>query len=130
MNRAVRKRKSITLEKKIEIINASEDAENKSDLAGLFDLNRETVRDILRNKESIMKAAEEGMNLQRAKLRKAANGEIEEAVLNWAKRMRSQNLPITGDLMKVSSKKHKTFGSLMGGLKFFSDAHDSFSKKR
>ena len=130
MNRAVRKRKSITLEKKIEIINASEDAKNKSDLAGLFDLNRETVRDILRNKESIMKAAEEGMNLQRAKLRKAANGEIEEAVLNWAKRMRSQNLPITGDLMKVSSKKHKTFGSLMGGLKFFSDAHDSFSKKR
>lgn len=130
MNRAVRKRKSITLEKKIEIINSSEDAKNKSDLAGLFDLNRETVRDILRNKESIMKAAEEGMNLQRAKLRKAANGEIEEAVLNWAKRMRSQNLPITGDLMKVSSKKHKTFGSLMGGLKFFSDAHDSFSKKR
>ena len=130
MNRAVRKRKSITLEKKIEIINSSEDAKNKSDLAGLFDLNRETVRDILRNKESIMKAAEEGMNLQRAKLRKAANGEIEEAVLNWAKRMRSQNLPITGDLMKVSSKKHKTFGSLMGGLKFFSDAHDIFSKKR
>jgi len=130
MNRAVRKRKSFTLEKKIEIINSSEDAKNKSDLAGLFDLNRETVRDILRNKESIMKAAEEGMNLQRAKLRKAANGEIKEAVLNWAKRMRSQNLPITGDLMKVSSKKHKTFGSLMGGLKFFSDAHDSFSKKR
>ena len=77
-----------------------------------------------------MKAAEEGMNLQRAKLKKAANGEIEEAVLNWAKRMRSQNLPITSDLMKVSSKKHKTFGSLLGDLKFFSDAHDLFSKKR
>ena len=117
MNRAVRKRKSITLEKKIEIINSSEDAKNKSD--GLFDLNRETVRDILRNKESIMKAAEEWMNLQRAKLRKAANGEIEEAVLNWAKRMRSQNLPITGDLMKVSSKKHKTFGEFNGRPKIF-----------
>ena len=104
MNRAVRKRKSITLEKKIEIINAAEDAKNKVDLAGRFDLNRETVRSILRNKESIMKAAEEGMNLQRAKLKKAANGEIEEAVLNWTKRMRSQNLPITGDLMKVSRK--------------------------
>ena len=44
MNRAVRKPKSITIEKKIEIINAAEDAKNKVDLAGRFDLNRETVR--------------------------------------------------------------------------------------
>lgn len=102
MNRAIRKRKSITLEEKIEIINASGDAKNKCDLGRRFDLNRETIRGILRKKERIVEAAERGMNLQRAHLKKASNEELDEAVFNWAKRMRSQDLPITGNLMKVS----------------------------
>ena len=103
MNRAVLKRKSITLKEKIQLINSEDEAKNKSDLARRFVLNRETVRNILQQKEDIMKAAEDGINLQRSHLKKAANEELDEAVFTWAKRMRSQNLPITGQLMKVSS---------------------------
>lgn len=46
-----------------------------------------------------MKAAEDGMNLQRSHLKKAANEELDEAVFTWAK----QKSNFAGQLMKVSS---------------------------
>jgi hypothetical protein len=104
MNGATRKRKSITIEEKLKVINAydEDEAKNMTAVGGRFNRNRETVRDIIRNREKILQASHGGVDSKRKHLKPPKNNALETTMLNWTKRMRSLNLPLTGDLIKVS----------------------------
>lgn len=95
------KRKSLTLGLKLQVINAYDELNNYCKVAHRFQLNRTTVITILENKEKIIQAVNEGVNSKRTHLKNAKNQDLDLTMVNWVKRMRSQNLPISGDLIKV-----------------------------
>ena len=76
---------------------------NKSALAKQFNLKSEsTIRDILKDKATILKAVEEGGSAKRARLKQGMYAEMEEALVIWIKQVRSLNIPVSGELVKVS----------------------------
>lgn len=102
-----RKRTELTLEQKKKIIDAAKTEPNQTELARRFtkewgfEIKRTTVIGILGMKESIEAAIEAGIPSKRKKLTQAHDPKLDEAVLKWFKQARSQNLPISGDLLKV-----------------------------
>jgi hypothetical protein len=96
------KRQVITLDKKKAIIDAATKNKNKTALAKQFKLPESTIRRILKDEEAILKATEEGSIAKRARLTKGKHEEMEEALVLWIKQVRSQNLPVSGEIVKVS----------------------------
>lgn len=97
-----RKHTPISLEKKKEVIDAAVKNNNKTKLAEQFKIPRRTIGDILNNKAAIFKAIEEGGSAKRARLRPGMHVKMEEALVMWIKQVRSKNLSVTGELVKVS----------------------------
>uniref|UniRef100_A0A915E6V4 HTH CENPB-type domain-containing protein n=1 Tax=Ditylenchus dipsaci TaxID=166011 RepID=A0A915E6V4_9BILA len=67
-----------------------------------FKMPLTTVCRILKEKESVIEAFESGSQAKRIRLKTGKHEQIEEAVVTWLKQIRSQNIPISGDLLKVS----------------------------
>jgi hypothetical protein len=88
------------LETKRQIINASV-GKSSSELSKQFSLPPTTIRTILGKKDSINNAIGEGKDSKRAHLKPAINANLDNAVLLWMKTVRSQNVPLSGPLLKV-----------------------------
>jgi transposase-like protein len=97
-----RKREDLPIEKKKEIIAAAKENSNQTSLGKQFGVPRSTVQDILKAKDKIESAVDEGVPLKRKRLTQAYEPRIDEAVLKWMKQARGQNLPVGGDLLKAS----------------------------
>ena len=95
------KRKSLDLAKKLEIIKKSA-VTSKHQLARDFNLPTVTIRNVLNNKENILQALEEGKNPKCKRMKQPQSPILEASLLNWIGNVRSQNKPVTGDLLKVS----------------------------
>jgi hypothetical protein len=108
MSAQKRKRTDLTLDQKKEIIDAAKRKSKQSELARRFtnqwgfEVKRTTVIGILAMKDSIEAAILAGVPSKRKKLTSAHDPRLDEAVLKWLKQARGQNLPISGDLIKVS----------------------------
>jgi hypothetical protein len=96
-----RKHTPISLEKKKEIIDVAAKNNNQTKLSEQFKIPRRTISDILGNKASIQKAIEEGGNAKRAWLKLGTYPAMEEALVRWIKQVRSSNLPVSGDVVKL-----------------------------
>ena len=96
-----KKRSAVTLSVKKTIIEAAAKNNNKTVLAKQFNIPRTTVNEILKNKETILEAIKHGGSAKRARLKMGKHAEMEEALVLWIKQVRSQNLPINGELVKV-----------------------------
>uniref|UniRef100_A0A914D8E1 HTH CENPB-type domain-containing protein n=1 Tax=Acrobeloides nanus TaxID=290746 RepID=A0A914D8E1_9BILA len=99
-----------TLEVKKAVIEAAEQNNNKSELAKQFNMPRSTIRDILVNKEAILRAIDRGGDVTRARLTPGKHNHLEEELLSWIKNVQSQNISITGTLIK---EKAKELGALL-----------------
>ena len=95
-------RRSINLEKKLEIITEVAKNVSKLELSRIFNLPRQSIQGIWKNREKILAAIEAGYGKKRSQLRAAKNTDIESAFVNWIRRNRSHNITMTGDLIKVS----------------------------
>lgn len=94
------KRRIITLEEKKAIIEAA-DKKNNTELAKDFGIARGTIHGILKDKASILEVVDRGSKSKRARVTSGRNEHLDEALIQWIKQVRSQNVPITGDLLKV-----------------------------
>lgn len=112
MSPSQRKRKSISLEEKLDVINAYEETNSQNKVASRFDLDRSTVQTILRNKKAIIEAIQNGGGAKRARLKQPTHVDLEKTLVNWMERARSQNLPVSGDMLKVSLPKGKDIGAV------------------
>lgn len=107
MDSQKRKRTAFTLEQKKEIIAASKKEQNQTQLAKDFtkkwgfEVKRTTVSTILSTKETVTDAIEEGVPAKRKRLTLAHDSRLDDAVLKWFKQARGENLPVSGDLVKV-----------------------------
>ncbi|KAL7077876.1 hypothetical protein ACQ4LE_003088 [Meloidogyne hapla] len=113
------KRQKISIELKKKIIdyylanpNSSlkQIAEEFSDFNVL--LKKSSIHSILKNKQNIIDAIDNGMKIKkRSHLTKGRNANFDEAVLNWIRQVKSQNIAITGSLLK---EKAMEIANLMG----------------
>jgi len=100
---ANKKRRVITLQTKKAIIEASGN-KNSVQLSKEFDLAPSTIRTILAGKASILGAINEGNSTKRVRMKRAKNVDLEEGVMRWVKTVRSQNISLTGPLLKEKAK--------------------------
>jgi hypothetical protein len=107
-NQLKRKRQTISLADKQTIIEASKTKPKTADLVKHFDNKYvyTTIDTILKNKDKILQAIEDGAGEKRAKLKGAKYPELEEALLNWLKDVRSENVSVDGPLLKACFKWH------------------------
>ena len=96
-----KKRKALTLETKISILNEVEKGQSpKKDIAKKFDIPQSTLSTILKNKETLREAYEGSESSPaRKKFRSAAYSEVEDALFEWFKSQRSQNVPLSGPIL-------------------------------
>ncbi|GJQ76772.1 hypothetical protein Trydic_g15612 [Trypoxylus dichotomus] len=108
------KRKVLTLDDKVVVINAIESGRKKADVCRQFGLVNSTVGTIIKNKEKILKSFDEG-GAQAKKIRLPEKPDVDSALIKWFSQCRSANLPINGPLLM---KKAEEFGRLLGDSEF------------
>lgn len=93
-----RKRKAISLETKLKII---EDVEksgmSNNDLAKKYNIAKSSISEIMKNKEKFMYST---FYKHQFKLRKGKFINIEDATVKWFRVHRSKNIPISGEMIK------------------------------
>lgn len=101
MSTLKRKHQGVSLETKKKIIDAST-TKSYGQLAKDFSLSKSTISTICgRDKEKILVAIEDGIGAKRRRLTTGRSGDLEAAVLTWFQQIRSQNVAVTGPLLKV-----------------------------
>jgi hypothetical protein len=98
-----RKRRTITIETKKQVINASA-IKKAADLVKEFGLFESSIRTIIKDKDKdkIQTATDDGVGGKRAKSKAVKEPELEEALLKWLEDVRSENVAVDGPLIKVS----------------------------
>jgi hypothetical protein len=100
-NSRKRKRQTISLAEKQEIIEASK-AKTPAQLVTHFKgkYKDSAIRGIIKKKDKIQKAIDDGASGKQAFSRAVKFPNLEEALLNWLKDVRSQNVAVDGPMLK------------------------------
>jgi len=93
------KRKKISLITKMKIVNDS-NVKGLAELSAEYNLPKSTISTILKKKSQVQTAFDNG-DVKRCKIRHAKVPELEDQLVEWMKRARNNNLPISGNLLKV-----------------------------
>uniref|UniRef100_A0A915ICI9 HTH CENPB-type domain-containing protein n=1 Tax=Romanomermis culicivorax TaxID=13658 RepID=A0A915ICI9_ROMCU len=105
----------ISLETKLKIINDASES-SYAELGEKYGLHKPTIGTIMRQKDQLLEKAESGYfgkNMKR--MRVAAELEIERCLLQWLRRARAENVPISGPLLQ---KKAQDFARQLGKVEF------------
>lgn len=113
---AGKKRVSLTIEKKIEIIQRHEKGESQKSLAVQYNVGRTTISDILKRKLKFFKFvamnADKSENLKRRRtLRRTVHKELEEKLLEWYNEVRDSGVYVSGPMIANRAQElHKELG--------------------
>ena len=94
------KRQRIDLATKKVVIEASA-RKSYNELAKEFGIPKTSVRNILQNKSAVLSAIDGGSEGKRARLTTGKHEKMEAALVQWHKQVRSQNVSVSGNLLKV-----------------------------
>lgn len=99
-------KKSLTLSKKVELINAVESGQHsKSFIAREFGVAKSTVSDVLKKKDRIVEAYEVScFGTERKRLRTSSYADVEESLLRWLKQARTGGVAITGPVLQSKGR--------------------------
>lgn len=97
----MRSKKALTLQEKEAIIQSSQAGESTHSIAKRIGRDRKVIRRVLENQNKIRGALQNGLNPRLKRLKKPKFSDVDMALFNWFKNMRSQNMILSGDLMKV-----------------------------
>jgi transposase len=101
-----RKQHALSLEKKQEIIEAEKEEKNRTKLAERFGVPRTTIIGVLNSKDDVLKAIDDGSSGKRKRLTPGRMQQLEEALVVWFKQVRSEDVPVTGELLQVGVTFH------------------------
>ncbi|XP_066260445.1 tigger transposable element-derived protein 3-like [Euwallacea similis] len=126
------KKRFITLKEKIELINIAEkDNLSVRKLAEKFKIGKSQAAEILQKKEKFRKMWQSGDSLgQKLNRLKNVTQKIDKECLDWFSRIRSQNVPISGPLIKAKPKeiacklKYEQFSAPNGWLDKWRKRHN------
>jgi len=97
------KRKALYVDQKVALIRAIEKGEKNSDVGKRFGFSPSTVATIWKNKDKILQAETEGSSCK--KIRKPKFEELDQAILTWFHKQRSNNnLSIFGPVLKTKAE--------------------------
>ena len=102
-----KRRKNLSLGDKIDIIRRKDADVKLSDekLAVEFGVERSTISGILRNKEKFLQlhADAKSSDLKKTRIQMARFYSLEEILYKWFEGLRSQNIPVSQDLLKAKA---------------------------
>lgn len=110
-----KKRKVLSLQEKIAILDAVSDDERKKDVAARFGIPANSLSTILSAGTAIRNAVEAGTSGKKKKLKPSAYADLDKAVFAWFLDMRAQNVSISGAILQ---QKEKDYACILG--------HDEF----
>lgn len=111
-----KKRVSLTIEKKIEIIQRHEKGETQRNLSQEYNVGRTTISDILKRKYKFFKFmsmnADKEENLKRRRtLRRTVHKVLEDQLLEWYNESRAQGFHVSGPMIAAKAQElHKELG--------------------
>lgn len=114
--KVAKKRVSLTIEKKIEIIQRHEKGETQRALSQEYNVGRTTISDILKRKYKFFKFmtmnADKEENLKRRRtLRRTVHKVLEDKLLEWYNESRAQGGYVSGPMISVKAQElHKELG--------------------
>ena len=95
------KRKRVSLGEKYKAITDLESGLKPSKVAEKYDVPRNTISTWLKKKEEIKSAFKSGeVSSKRKNMRIGQNDNLEKALFSWFKKMRTNNLPVNGTVVK------------------------------
>lgn len=100
---ANKKRKKLSIEEKISVIEAVKRGSSQRSVAKLFDVSKTQVQHIIATKDELLLEHQESMNSNTPKPkrhRKTNNEEINEATLNWFYERKANHLPLSGSMLQ------------------------------
>ncbi|XP_013807065.1 tigger transposable element-derived protein 4 [Apteryx mantelli] len=99
-----RKKKSISIEEKIDIINAVESGKKKADVAAKYGIKKNSLSSIMKNKDKVLEAFESlGFDPKRKRLRTAFYTDLEEALMKWYRIAQCLNVPVNGPMLRLKA---------------------------
>ncbi|GBN63782.1 Jerky [Araneus ventricosus] len=110
-----RKRVTLTLNQKLEIIKRLEKGENRNILMNEFNIGSSTIYDIKKQKDELMKFASQSVTTEklasRQTLKKPKLEQLDSVLFKWFSAVRSEGKPVTGPMIVEKAKK---FGQDLG----------------
>lgn len=129
MSSVPRKRKVLSFEEKLAIVNAVSAGEKKKDVAARFNIPASSLSTILSAKDSIREAAESSTGAKKKRLKKSTYADVDKAVFTWFLDTRARNVPISGAILQQKAKDfacilgHDDFKASNGWLQGFKSRH-------
>ncbi|XP_074677520.1 tigger transposable element-derived protein 4 [Strix aluco] len=125
-----RRKKSISIEEKMDIISAVESGEKKADIAAKYGIKKNSLSSIIKNKEKLLEAFESlRFDPKRKRLRTAFYTDLEEALMKWYSIAQCLNVPVNGPMLRLKANDfaqklgHSDFKCSNGWLDRFKSRH-------
>ncbi|XP_029464162.1 tigger transposable element-derived protein 4 [Rhinatrema bivittatum] len=100
----IRKKKSLSIEEKINIISAVESGKKKADIAAKYGIKKNSLSSIMKNKDKILEAYESlRFDPKRKRLRTAFYTDLEEALMRWYRVAQCLNVPVNGPMLRLKA---------------------------
>ncbi|XP_032541831.1 tigger transposable element-derived protein 4 [Chiroxiphia lanceolata] len=100
----VRRKKSISIEEKIDIISAVESGKKKADIAAKYGIKKNSLSSIMKNKEKVLEAFETlRFDPKRKRLRTAFYADLEEALMKWYRIAQCLKVPVNGPMLRLKA---------------------------
>ncbi|KAF2893741.1 hypothetical protein ILUMI_12435 [Ignelater luminosus] len=135
MSGAKRKLNTLSLSDKVRLISeVDKGVRKKKEIAAEIGIPQNTLSTILKNREEILRKAEDGVPNNRKRFKACTYNDVDEAVLDWIKMVRDRNVSISGPLIKEKalyfSKRlgHTDFVASSGWLDKFKKRHNIVHK--
>ena len=101
-----RKRVTLSLKRKIEMIDCVERGGKKKDIASDFGIAPSSVSTTVRDKDRYRQLFYEGhTDLSKKRARPAKHEDVEETLLRWFTGARSENVPLSGPILIEQSRR-------------------------
>jgi len=133
-----KKRKKLSIEEKVSVIEAVNKGSSQRSVAKLFDVSKTQVQHIIAIKDELLLEYQESFNSNTPKPkrhRKTNNEEINEATLNWFHERKAKNLPLSGSMLQEKAlelarkSNNQTFKASNGWLHAFIRRNDIVLKE-
>lgn len=100
----VKKKKSLSIEEKIDIINAVESGKKKAEIAAEYGIKKNSLSSIMKNKDKVLEAFESlRFDPKRKRLRTAFYTDLEETLMRWYRIAQCLNVPVNGPMLRLKA---------------------------
>uniref|UniRef100_A0A8D0DG22 Tigger transposable element derived 4 n=1 Tax=Salvator merianae TaxID=96440 RepID=A0A8D0DG22_SALMN len=100
----VRKKQSLSIKDKIDIIAAIESGQQKREIVERYGIKKNSLTSIMKNKGKVLEAFEsQQFDPKRKRLRTAFYADLEVALLKWYRTAQCSNIPVNGPLLRFKA---------------------------